>query len=38
MIFLNRSVIIVNTKYEQLFIYRQLGGVRTMNIHKRYLQ
>ena len=28
--FLNRIDIIVNEKYIQLFIYRQFGGIRTM--------
>ena len=37
-VFFNRNAIIVNAKYEQLFIYCQFGGGRTMNIHKRYLQ
>jgi len=38
MIFLNKMEHIVIEIYEQLFIYRQFGGVRAMNIHSRYTQ
>ena len=28
----------VKEKYKQLFIHAQFGGIRTVNIHKRYKQ
>lgn len=33
MFFLNRSDIIVNGKFKQLFIFQQFKGVRIMNIY-----
>ena len=38
MIFLNKSDIIVKEIYKQLCLSLQFGGIRTMNIHKRYMK
>jgi len=38
MIFLRRIDITVKEKYKQLFIHAHFGGIRTMIIHKRYVQ
>jgi hypothetical protein len=36
--FLNRNDTIVKEKYNQLFLSLQIGGIRTMNMHKRYMK